>query len=158
MKTKWYSLLLVGLVILLATSVMACNQPAPTTQDTSASAASTPETTAIQPTPRTLVQTGPSLTIPLKVGERVEVEVSSSTGSTTIGVVVSVIDPYGNEIGHSAERYQVLYSSKSGSERITRVSKPQSSPWRFAFIAATEGDYILKGFGDNYMLKAIIYP
>lgn len=30
MKSKWYSLLLVGLVLLLATSVMACGQPAPT--------------------------------------------------------------------------------------------------------------------------------
>ena len=150
MKTKRYSILLAGLVLILATSVTACNQ-----LETSSDVQPEQEST---PPPRTLTQTGGSLIIPLKAGDRVEVEVSSSTGSTTIGVVVSVIDPYGNEIGHSAERYQVLYSSKSGSERITRVSKPQSSPWRFAFIAATEGDYILKGFGDNYMLKAIIYP
>ena len=142
MKHKIYSLLLVGLVLILAISLVACDQPAPTA--------------TTQPTPRTLSQTGGSLTIPLKVGERVEVEVSSITGSI-IGIVVSVIDPYGNEIGHSAERYAVLYSSQSQSERITRISNTQYSPWRFAFIAATEGDYILKG-GDNYTLKAVIYP
>ena len=36
------------------------------------------------------------------------------------------------------------------------VTAQQKYPWRFAFIAATDGDYVLKG-SANSTLKAVIF-
>ncbi len=142
MKHKRYLLLLVGLFLILATSIVACNQPAPTA--------------TIQPTSRTLSQTGGSLIIPLKAGERVEIEVTKGD----IGLVpYSVTDPYGNKIAESAFEYYVMEAFDPVTRRHFRTLKQnkQEFPWRFAFIAATDGDYILKG-GSTSTLKAVIYP
>ncbi len=179
MKTKRYSILLAGLVLILATSVLACNQPATPTQTTSAPSASPPEPAVIQPTPRTLVQTyvvnsypAETLTIPLKAGERVEVEVAPSVTSTTL-FLSTLTDPFGNIIAKSASRPATPIEEASESIKAGQVLSTQKYPWRFAFIAATDGDYILKvtigrfhsvgtiipsATTGSYTLKAIIYP
>ena len=101
MKRKWNSLLLAGLVLILATSVVACNQPATTTSPMPL------EPTTIQRTPRTLTQIGGILIIPLKAGERVEIEVGKDEIGLS-GVFSYVIDPYGNTIAESAFELDIL--------------------------------------------------
>jgi len=172
MNTKRYSLLLVGSVLILATSVLACDQPATTTSPVP------PESTAIQPAPRTITQTYVAksnstemLTIPLKAGERVEVEVAPSVTPNTSLVLSTLIDPFGNIIAKSASR--TITEPHGSTVKTGQVLSTQKYPWRFAFIAATDGDYILEvtigqywpagtirpsSTTGSYTLKAVIYP
>ncbi len=141
MKHKRYLFLLIGLVLILATSIVSCNQPSPTT--------------TTQPTPRTLTQIGGSLIIPLEVGERVEIEVTKGGGGF---LIPSVTDPYGNKIAESAFELENLNTIDPRTGHFRHQKKPtQKYPWRFAFIAATDGDYILQGGSDSTQ-KAVIYP
>ncbi|MFC1984720.1 hypothetical protein ACFLU0_01755 [Chloroflexota bacterium] len=141
MKHKRYSLLLIGLVLILATSIVACDQTAPTA--------------TTQSIPRTLTQIGGSLIIPLKVGERVEIEV---TKGETGRLFSSVTDPYGNKIAESAWELQVSQAISLKTGGLTHIKRNlQEYPWRFAFIAATGGNYILEGDSTS-TLKAVIYP
>ncbi len=140
---------------ILALSLVSC--AAPSTMQSPEESAEAP-TATIQPTPRTLTQTGGSLIIPLIVGERVEIEVVRD--ETREGAVFSsVTDPYGNKIAQSAFEYYVFEAFDPVTRRPSRIGKnsKQEYPWRFAFIAATDGDYILKG-GKYSTLKAVIYP
>ena len=69
----------------------------------------------------------------LKVGDRVEGEVSVSNGEPI--VVGEVRDPYGNVVAQTSHiTFQGEYWENSG------------FPWRFAFIAYTEGKYQLRVF------------
>lgn len=93
----------------------------------------------------------------LKVGDRVEGEVSiypiDNGGRFELFVVAEVIDPYGNMPA------QTWHSTQSGG------IGSKSFPWRFAFIAYTDGEYELsvyfkdqvQGLTPSAHLKITIY-
>lgn len=173
MKTKRYSLLLVGLLLILATSVLACNQPATITQSPTVPVERPVEPAAIHPAPRTITQTGPSLFIPMKAGQRVKIEVTINTPNK---IILSIFDPNGNKVGGSATTLKLL----TGTSRLPIERSIQEYPWHYAFIAATDGDYVItlaKSLelakhieaarssqnvslleGELYTFKATIYP
>jgi len=68
----------------------------------------------------------------LKAGDRVEGEVSLINYTATI--VSEVRDPYGNQV------VQTRYITTRGSVGLSGF------PWRFAFIASTDGEYELRVF------------
>jgi len=86
------------------------------------------------------------LPLQLKVGDRVEGEVSITPGEGAYILFGKVKDPYGNILVETP-RIDIVYIG--GMERVER--RVVDSPWRFAFIAATDGEYKL---GVTYRYSA----
>jgi hypothetical protein len=97
---------------------------------------------------------GNEFVIPLKTGDRVEIEVSNASGISTLK------DPFGNIIMQSATKVEYykesnpmyelgrLLSGHSSTPIISpHIVSTQEYPWRFAFIAASSGNYLLKTSG-----------
>lgn len=115
---------------------------------------------------------GESLTIPLKAGDRVLIEVNIERNPNyeepNIGLdaftrfmfysgtpTARIKDPFGNTIAQTATET----AEYQGTFKIRGI---QEYPWQFAFIAAINGDYLLEiGHGEAFLpadLKAIINP
>jgi hypothetical protein len=76
----------------------------------------------------------------LSVGDRIEGEISTSSNS----VLSTVYDPYGNVTTESARTTWVdVFGTGSDTHNRQRISSNQKYPWKFAFIAAISGEYIL---------------
>jgi hypothetical protein len=129
---------LVGLIVLLTSCSVA------------------PRTEVERPWERTIEADGISFVIPLKGGDRVQIQVSNASGISTLK------DPFGNVLMQSAtkvEYYQEtnemvelgrLLSGHSSTPIISpHTVGTQKYPWRFAFVAASSGDYTLTTSGIN---------
>jgi hypothetical protein len=104
----------------------------------------------------TIEADGTEFVIPLKGGDQVEIEVSNATGITTLK------DPFGNVLMQSATKLQ-YYQEPNAMAELGRMLSGHSStpipiipprtvstqeyPWRFAFIAASSGNYVLETSG-----------
>ncbi len=151
-KNRGYLFLLIVLVLLLVILVTNCATPAAETPPEPAPTAPPAQEPAPEPEPVPVpaviekdVELGPwpgvwgkeiletaivdsYLTFFLVPGNRVEGEVSTTDPGSTF---CRIIDPYGNRI------LETRYSHK------TELST-QDYPWKFAFIAATSGEYTLQ--------------
>ena len=111
--------------------------------------------------PKTLSSDGEPFTIPLAVGDRVEVEVNVIADPNWqypfirdnfesiewrllgSGPISEVKDLFGNIIGQSATRTRTIKDTVTKLS-LTVTESAQKNPWRFAFIAAGSGDYVLR--------------
>ena len=85
----------------------------------------------------------------LSVGERVEGEVTTSTND----IISSVYDPYGNLLVGSARRDETFTINQPTGKVIGhRIVSTQQYPWKFAFLAATEGKYSIQVYATTASL------
>jgi len=156
-KNRRHFFLLTGLFILLAISVAGCATPATSTQEPVPEPEPEPEPELIP----TVIEKDVKLeawpgiwgkevletaivdsyvTFSLVPSNRVEGEVSTTYPDSTF---CRIIDPYGNRMLET--RYN----------RETQTST-QDYPWKFAFIAATSGEYTLQVDTGTWMLQGSV--
>jgi hypothetical protein len=75
----------------------------------------------------------------LSPGDRVEGVVLADAQSAALS---TVYDPYGNIAVQSSRRVDTSQVFSDGSPRV-RTTSTQKYPWKFAFIATTQGEYYL---------------
>ncbi len=162
-KNRGYLFLLIVLVLLLAILVTNCATPALETPPEPAPTAPPAQEPASEPEPVPVptviekdVELGPwpgvwgkeiletaivdsYITFSLVPGSRVEGEVSTTHPDSTF---CRILDPYGNRI---------LETRYNNSQIST-----QDYPWRFAFIAATSGEYTLQVDTGIWMLQGSV--
>lgn len=84
------------------------------------------------------------LTFKLSAGDRVNGEVIITSGADNL--ISTIKDPFGNVLMQSATKENTItYTTlESGKRFDTYLTSIQTYPWRFAFISAVTGDYVLE--------------